>query len=114
MSYQGKLAAFALLVGLLAPAWGEPSDAERQLIVKLMQETKIDAVFDATTADGFVADNDPDTLQIVFLDSPTAGPSHVSEDGEVIFLNNATDDEQQALIRQAFEIKARLRLAAGK
>lgn len=79
--------------------------------IELMQITKIAAVTELSEPSSeYKSDGDPETLEIVFLDKKKDGPSRVSEDGEVIFLYKASDRKQQALIDQAFEIRARRRL----
>ena|SRR5215475_955610 len=98
----------AISFGALA---GEPDPAAlKALMVKLMQETKVVAVQLSGPAADFKPDNDPNTLEIVFLTRKEDGPSRVSADGEVIFLYNPSDKEQQALITKAFEIRARRQL----
>jgi hypothetical protein len=102
---------WAIIIGCsIASANAQDSDAERQLMVKLMQDTKITAVTSVTDPAKFVDDKDPNTLEIVMLDDPKLGESRVSDDGEVIFDNGSSDDEQQNLITRAFEIRARLRI----
>ncbi len=82
------------------------------MVVKLMEETKVVAVMGLSVpASEYKSDGDPNTLEIVFLSKKSDGPSRVSDDGEVIFLYNASDKEQSALIAKAFEIRARRRLA---
>lgn len=73
-------------VGLVSVRANEASDLKLQL----MKSTKVIAVMGLSVpADKFVSDGDPDTLQIVFMSKPEDGPSHVSDDGEVIFLSRA-------------------------
>jgi hypothetical protein len=107
---RGKLLALTILA-LAGPAAAADDEAEKQLVNTLMQHTQMVTVSGVASADGFVADNDPDTMQIVFLEGPKAGPSHVSDDGEVVFLNGGSSNEQSWLITQAFEKKAKLILA---
>jgi hypothetical protein len=109
--------ALLLLLGLspiLANA-AEPSpQALHDMVLKLMQETKVLAVTELKVpASGYKADGDPGTLEIVALDKKSDGPSRVTDDGEVIFLNHASSKEQSALIAKAFDIRARRRLAGS-
>lgn len=102
--------AFALCPAVLSA--GEPTAAIPQdLMRKLAEETKVVAVMGLPgPASEFKADEDPDTLQVVFLDRKKDGPSRVTEDGEVIFLYKASDETQQKLIGIAFQRKAQRRL----
>ena len=104
------IAPTAVLAFSLVPSFAQQSDAERQLMLKLMQDTKIVAVMDVTDPAKFVDDKNPNTLEIVFVKDPKFGKSHVSDDGEVIFDNDSSSDEQQNLITKAFEIRAKLRM----
>jgi hypothetical protein len=104
--------ALALLAGFGAARANDQSDAVRQFANKLMQTTTVVAVTNVATADEFVPDNDPDTLQIVYLTDLNAGKNHVSDDGEVVyFVGDPPVDSQQPYIFKAFEIRAKLRLA---
>ncbi|MDH5833507.1 hypothetical protein [Luteimonas kalidii] len=58
----------------------------------------------------FKDDGDPETLEIVFLDRRSDGPSRVSPDGEVIFLYKPSDKVQSALIGEAFDLRVARRL----
>jgi hypothetical protein len=102
----GTMLAFASVVA------AEPSAAEiRQLKAKLMVETKLIAVAELDVpSHEYESDGDPDTLEIVFLTKKTDGPSRVTSDGEVIFLYEASDEEQEALINEAFDIRVRNKL----
>lgn len=63
----------------------------------------------------FGEDNDPGTLELVMLAKPADGTAHVSNDGEVIFMQKDTPDEQmQSLFSTAFYLKAKARVAAKK
>jgi len=97
------------LVSPLIVLAAEPSaQALAQKKGQLMQTTQIAAVTELTVPSReYKSDGDPETLEVVFLDSKKDGPSRVSEDGEVIFLYKASDRKQQALIDRAFEIRAR-------
>ena len=74
----------------------------------LMEKTKLNAVMDYSgPASEYKSDSDPDTLELVFMPKTKGAVSHVSEDGEVIFLyGNVKDKEQQRLIEQAFCVRA--------
>ena len=109
-----KIIPFAALFFIVAATHaGAVTDEEiRKLKVDMMVHTKLIAVEDYKgPASAYKSDGDPDTLEIVFLGRPEDGPSHVSDDGEVIFLNNATNDEMQSLTDQAFDIRARKKLS---
>ncbi len=99
------------LLCLAAPA--AAADGRNATLAKMMMTTKLIAVPDWTKpASDYVEDKDPDTLEVVFLQGADAGPSHVSDDGEVIFIaSNATDEEQQTLTTKAFEIRLDTRSA---
>jgi hypothetical protein len=97
---------------ILAAAAEPDPKTLNDLVVKLMQETKVVAVMSISVpASEYRADGDPNTLEIVFLTKKSDGPSRVSDDGEVIFLYHASDKEQSDLIAKAFDIRARRRLA---
>lgn len=88
------------------------SDELRALMLDLMQNTKVIATEVQGTAESYEPDGDPMTLEIVMLAKPSDGASHVSEDGEVIFLQPKTKNkEQQTLFTTAFYRKAQRRLA---
>jgi hypothetical protein len=89
------------------------ADEAEQMKLELMQSTKVIAAMGLSgPADRYLSDGDPDTLEIVFMAKPEDGPSHVSDDGEVIFLSpHATDAEQSDLIGKAFDIRVQRRLA---
>jgi hypothetical protein len=81
----------------------EVSDEVRNRILK---ETQVIAVMElAVPAAEYKGDNDPNTLEIVFLKKKKDGPSRISDDGEVIFLYKASDATQQELIARSFEIR---------
>ena len=86
---------------LVAANAQEPNRAK----MELMKNTQVHAITTfAGAPDSFVPDNDPNTLQIVFMPKAQAAPSQVTPDGEVIFLNSGvTDAEQSALISTAFD-----------
>lgn len=63
-------------------------------------------------AKAFHADSDTSTLQIVQLVNKSDGSSHVSANGEVIFMQPGTSDQQmQTLFTTAFYRKAKLQLS---
>ena len=104
-------------VGIASMSIGEPAVSDpTQLKLQLMKITQVVAVTNFLgSSDKFVPDNDPDTLQIVFLTKPEYGPSRVSDDGEVIFLSpGTTDNEQSNLIGKAFDLRVQRRLSAQK
>lgn len=92
------------------------SEELRALMVQLMTSTKVNAV---TEIEGpvvdYESDGDPMTLEIVMLSNLSDGPSRVSDDGEVIFMQPKTKNkEQQTLFTTAFYRKAQLKLAEPK
>jgi hypothetical protein len=104
----------ASLIPTSALLAAEPPMDAAALKVHLMEVTKIVAVMGINgPAKDFKDDGDPDTLQIVFLDKKSDGPSRVSPDGEVIFLYKASDKEQQKLIDQAFDLRVARRLSGS-
>ncbi len=104
----------AFLIPASALLAAEPPMDPAALKVHLMEITKVVAVMgmDGPSND-FKDDGDPDTLQIVFLDKKSDGPSRVSPDGEVIFLYKASDKEQSKLIDQAFDLRVARRLSGS-
>ncbi|HVK50869.1 MAG TPA: hypothetical protein VM469_03915 [Pseudoxanthomonas sp.] len=90
----------------------EPTQDPAALRVKLMEETKLIAQMgiEGPSAD-FKDDGDPKTLQVVFLDKRSDGPSRVSPDGEVVFLYKASDELQSELIGKAFDVRVTRALA---
>ena len=103
-----------LLSPILAIAAEPDPKALHDMVLKLMQETKVLAVTELQVpASQYKADGDPSTLEIVALTKKSDGPSRVTDDGEVIFLNHASSKEQSALIAKAFDIRARRRLAGN-
>jgi hypothetical protein len=107
--------AWALLLSPILAIAAEPDPkALHEMVLKLMQETKVRAVMDLTgPASDYKADGDPATVEIVTLEKKSDGPSRVTDDGEVIFLNHASAKEQSKLIAKAFDIRARRRLAGS-
>jgi hypothetical protein len=53
--------------------------------------------------DGCTQDNDFYTVQIILAKDGDNTPSHVSDDGQVIFLNSAYKVDAKALIEQSLE-----------
>ncbi len=103
----GCLGAATILISSFAFA----GETERQCKVRLMETTKMNAI-SGDAVGSFVPDSDPDTLEVVFLSEPEQGKSRVSDDGQVIFVNAPTNEEQQALINQAFDIRVKLGFCA--
>jgi hypothetical protein len=103
----GRVAVVAILLCSAGFSAARANDTDQQKLLQLMQITKVIMIPHSTVpANKFVADNDPNSLEVVFLNSAAEGPSHVSDDGQVIFLDpDAADDVQQALIMQALEIR---------
>ena len=63
-------------------------------------------------AQDFVPDDNPNTIQIVPLASESQGTSHVSADGQVIFLRRSSDEaKMQDLIEEAFARLPAVRIA---
>lgn len=86
-------------------------DEEKKLINKMMQQQDVIAVNDVASAEGFVPDKDPNTLQVVFLTGPNPKIG-VSDDGEVVFtVANLSMNEQSRLTYEAFRRKAKRILA---
>jgi len=101
----GRLNA-ALLIATLSTSTVVYSETSDEMRVRLMTETKLVALMGLPMpAAEYKSDGDPNTLEIVFLEKKSDGPSRVSDDGEVIFLYKASDKTQQKLIEQAFEIR---------
>ena len=93
----------AMLVATVSATSAESPDDIR---IRLFQQTKIAAVMSLSgPANGYKDDGDPNTLEIVFLEKKSDGPSRVSENGEVIFLYKASDKTQQKMIQKAFDIR---------
>jgi hypothetical protein len=105
-----------LVLTLMLPLPCVASDASLDtaaLKAKIMEETKVVAVMDLDgPSTSFKDDGDPKTLEVVFLSKRSDGPSRVSPDGEVIFLYNASEEQQSELIGKAFELRI-ARAASG-
>ena len=105
-----------LLTLLLLPLPLLASDATPDLAAlkaKIMEETKVVAIEGLEgPSTSFKDDGDPKTLEVVFLSKRSDGPSRVSPDGEVIFLYNASEEQQSELIGKAFELRI-ARAASG-
>ena len=93
-------------MAVISSSWAAAEETENQCKARLMETTKLVAVEGDAVAN-FAPDSDPDSLEVVFLTKPEQGKSRVSDDGQVIFINNATSDEQQALTLQAFDIRVK-------
>ncbi len=105
------LSAAVLIISVAARA---ETEAERR--TRILTETKMNLVTELSVpASEFRGDGDPTTIEVVFLTKKSDGPSRVSEDGEVIFLYEASDKTQEKLITRAFEIRlAREQLESNK
>jgi hypothetical protein len=103
----------AVLFALQASLAQSDNDGPDQARLKLVQDTLLIAVTNYTgAAAAFVEDKDLNTLQIVFLQKPQQGDSHVSDDGEVVFLSPGFSEAvQQELIQAAFDLRYQKRLA---
>lgn len=102
----------ALSVPTSALLAAEPPTDPAALKIHLMETTEVVAVMglDGPSTE-FKDDGDSNTLQIIFLDKKSDGPSRVSSDGEVIFLYKASDKVQSKLIEQAFDLRVARRLS---
>jgi hypothetical protein len=107
-----KVLALAVALASLTTWGAEPSPEQfEQLFKQLMTETKVTARMGITSSvKDFKSDGNPNTLEIVFLESSVPGANTVSEDGEVVFLYEASNELQSKLIGQAFQIRTKLRL----
>lgn len=106
------LALIALAAGTVALAAADNDDVKK-LMNKLLQESELVSVQNVATPEGFKEDNDPNTLQVVFLTDPEA-KGKVSEDGEVVFVpQGASVNLQNALTEEAFRRKAK-RILEGR
>jgi len=108
------IATLAIVALSLSAGAAEPSAQDiAKMQQKLMAETKVSARMGLSVPVAeFKSDGDPNTLEIVFLEKSEPGANTVSEDGEAIFLFEASDELQSKLIGKAFEIRARRRLGA--
>lgn len=98
--------ALAIGVATLATSMAAHAETEAERRTRILTETKMNVVTELTVpASEFKGDDDPTTIEIVFLTERSDGPSRVSDDGEVIFLYKASDKTQQKLITRAFEIR---------
>ena len=109
-----QLLALAMGFYAIATFAAEPTAQEfARMKRKLMEETKINALMGIEgPVAKFKSDGDPKTLEIVILDKPDPDANTVSEDGEAIFLFEASDEVQTKLISKAFDLRVRRRLAA--
>jgi hypothetical protein len=103
-----------LLLPLLLPSAAvaaEQAPTAEELRFKVLVETQIVVVDKLPVPAGeYTGDGNPDTLEIVMLPKE-AGPSRVSDDGEVIFDNAAPDDEKAALMDKAISIRVQRRMS---
>ena len=107
------VAAALTVLGLAAAHAGATDPAELEDLVDAGHEDILALMGLGVPASEFKDDGDPDTLQVVFLSKELDGPSRVSDDGEVIFFNNASDSEQADLFSKAFDIRVACRLNAN-
>jgi len=100
----------SLLTSLALAAEPTPQELNAK-VVELMQSTKVNMRdgLDVPAAD-YKSDGDPETLELVMLKDKKDGPSRVSPDGQVIFLYKASGKKQQALIEEAFILRAKAAL----
>ena len=100
----------SLLTSLALAAEPTPQELNAK-VVELMQSTKLNMRdgLDVPAAD-YKSDGDPETLELVMLKDKKDGPSRVSPDGQVIFLYKASGKKQQALIEEAFILRAKAAL----
>ena len=100
----------SLLTSLALAAEPTPQELNAK-VVELMQSTKVTMRdgLDVPAAD-YKSDGDPETLELVMLKDKKDGPSRVSPDGQVIFLYKASGKKQQALIEEAFILRAKAAL----
>jgi hypothetical protein len=105
-----RIASFMIAVSITSFAMAaEPTEQEiNKKIVELMESTQVSMRdgLDVPAAE-YKSDGDPNTLEIVMLSAKKDGPSRVSADGEVIFLYKSSGKKQEALISEAFAIRAR-------
>jgi hypothetical protein len=104
------VAALFALQPIQAQSVNDGSDDPR---ARIAQDTILIAVTNYTgAASAFVEDTDPNTLQIVFLQKEDQGDSHVSADGEVVFLSpGASESIQQELIQAAYNLRYQRRVS---
>ena len=105
----------AIALSASTASLAEPSKQEiLNMSMKLMGETAIVTRTDFEGAKAeFKADSDPKTLELVFLKKPESGANSVSDDGEVVFFYQASDQVQSDLTNKAFDIRAKRRLTGG-
>lgn len=97
----------ALILTMLSSSLAAAEETENQCKVRLMTTTQLIAVEGDAVAT-FKPDSDPDSLEVVFLTKPEQGKSRVSDDGQVIYVNGATEQEQEALTLQAMDNRVKL------
>jgi hypothetical protein len=99
---------YSCVIPLVSIACFATTAAETTAEIKnrVLTETKLVAVMGLSVPSAeYKGDGDPSTLEMVFLEKESDGPSRVSEDGEVIFLYNASSKTQEQLIERAFDIR---------
>lgn len=86
---------------------------QQKMQQKLMSETELNIRTGVSVPiSKFSSDGDPNTLEVVFLEKSEPGVNTVSDDGEVIFAFEASDELLRSLIAKAFELRAKRRLSA--
>lgn len=106
MSRKAVLLALIAVVCGGAAAVTADSEELHKLMNKLLQTVEFVPVQNVATSDGFVEDNDSNTVQIVFLTDPSA-KGKISEDGEVVFVPVGADvNLQNAMTQEAIRRKA--------
>jgi len=100
----------SLLTSLALASEPTPQELNAK-VVELMQSTKVNMRdgLDVPAAD-YKSAGDPETLEVVMLKDKKDGPSRVASDGQVIFLYKASGKKQQALIEEAFTLRAKAAL----
>ncbi len=107
-----RLVTGALTFGFCTAVFAEPSAQEvAKMKTQLMKDTQVVAQMGISVPiKDFKSDGNAKTLQIIFLDKEEPGMNTVSDDGEVIFLFEASDATLSELIGKAFEIRAKREL----
>jgi hypothetical protein len=105
-----KMRRASFFAGILAVLCAfDASGADPEQLLALMQGTKFVWISDYKgKASEFKEDTDPLTVEIVVLEKPSQGRSHVSEDGQVIFLRVGDDARSEALIEESTEKRLKL------
>lgn len=101
----------ALLCAAMLATSTARADDVAACAAKIAPTTTVIAV-DGGAVANFSPDGDADSLEIVFMTAP--GEGRVSDDGQVIYVSPAaTYEEQQAQFRNAFELRARIKVQSG-